>query len=263
MADGGGGPSIQAAGQSCRVAYIEYPSGATNVPPPQGCGSCKCSDGQLDCEEQPCPLGAPVLPCNGKIDSDTISKDRAYVAGHTLTLDVSHPGGCGRHDYAVCYTDVSEGDGSFVELHVIHDGHGDTCEDSIQVSLSFDLRPLADDYVAQRGPGAVIATGYGTYGFGELSCEQRSTLIRQQTYEVVSKVDATCETVGDCVLVEPTTSCSSACPWVISQIGKTELAPRLTTIGEVACELGVGCASDSPSCEPIDGVQCVNGRCVR
>ena len=249
--------------QGCRVAYVDYASGTTDIPPPSGCGRCTCTDATLACSTEDCEQGVPVVPCNGHIDSDTISKDRAFVAGNTLTLEVTHPGDCGRHDYAVCYADVSEVTSDVIELHVIHDGHGDSCDGQSQKTLVFDLSPLGSAYqTAREVDGGVVSTGYGTYGFGALTCEQRATLASAQLAEIATKLDDNCQTPDDCARVETETSCSSGCPVVASLLGEEQLAPLIAAIDRVACGSGEECASQASECDPAASVDCVNARCV-
>lgn len=203
------------------------------------------------------------MPCDGHIDSDTISKDRAFLAGNTLTLEVTHPGACGRHDYAVCYADVSEASSDVVEVHVIHDGHGDVCEGQSQKTLVFDLSPLGSAYRNARGADSgIVSTGYGTYGFGELTCEQRTTLVSAQLAEIATKLDGNCQTVDDCVRVETKTTCSTGCPVAVSLLGEEELSPLLAVIDAVACGAEQGCAEQASECGSAPSVTCVNGRCV-
>jgi hypothetical protein len=98
------GPEPVSGGQTCRVAKVDYPSGAQNIPAPSGCGTCSCNDGALVCTDQACSVGMPILECPEGVSSDPITVVSSELVGPSLTLEVSHGGGCSREpSFALCY----------------------------------------------------------------------------------------------------------------------------------------------------------------
>ncbi len=72
----------------------------------------------------------------------------------TLTLTVSHGGGCEEHDYMlVADEQFKESAPPEVDIRLIHDANGDTCEAGIQKELTFDLSPLRKRF-ADAYPGS-------------------------------------------------------------------------------------------------------------
>jgi len=70
------------------------------------------------------------------------------ISGDTLTLAVTHGGGCAEHDYALFMSP-----GAFLESHPVqanlylrHEDNDDACDGLITATLSFNLRPVADLY---------------------------------------------------------------------------------------------------------------------
>lgn len=262
---------------SCRVAYKEYASGTTGIPIADGssCGSCSCTNGTLECVKLDfCPLGSPVVPCSADLKTDAVDERLGFIAGDSLTLSVGHGGGCATHDYALCY-EQGLGDSlpGYVWLHVIHDGHGDTCEAYLTKPLRFDLTPLAG-YLNQAFPSTdLVNTAYGLYVFGDAAtCNNRVDATRDQIQRSVADTIKTCTSNADCETIDTSTSCYPTCGAVISnapsidsgrQLSKSELSARIAAINAGQCshtdelqcpKMAIDCAALVPAC--------VNGQCV-
>lgn len=91
------------------------------------------SDGGLD------GTGTALELCDtSAIDSVWVSN--LAVSGDNLTMEASFGGGCGEHEFRLCWGgDVMESEPPQVEVHLIHDGNGDSCEAELTEELSFDL----------------------------------------------------------------------------------------------------------------------------
>ncbi len=242
---------------------MSYPSGATDVPPPSGCGSCECRDGALSCSEEACTTGVPITPCGQSIASDPFALTRTLLVGDRLTVEMQHPGGCTRHDYALCYSDIQSAQNDLIEAPLIHDGHGDGCEAQLVADLSFDLSPLADAYVQIRNAASgVVDTGYGLYAFGTLTCEERTTVAELQSADAASKVATSCEFASDWVVAATATSCSAGCPVAVSTTGEAELEALPASVeGAVCGDAAADCEAPTEACPSLD-VDCVGGRCT-
>jgi len=84
-----------------------------------------------------CDYGCTVPP------SDAISVTGIVLSEGTLELSVQYSGGCEEHDfYAFAEYWIKESNPPMVTLHLVHNGHGDTCEANVSDSLSFDLSEM-------------------------------------------------------------------------------------------------------------------------
>ena len=258
------GESRGSTAASCRVAHRTYPSGSTDIPPPTGCGACSCTDGELDCQAAECPdLGVPLVICPEEIVSDPIDVQSYLLAGSSLTLEVGHSGGCGAHDYALCFDPSSRA--SFPEqftVRLIHDAHGDTCAAALSPTLKFDLTKIAETYnQANQANGGIVSTPYGLYAFGDAACTDRARAAEEQVERAVQQVDRTCTTAADCQVASVMTECSLRCSIGVSQAGAAKLDAIIGSIDEQVC--GEGCPSPAIiSCPPAKPVECIDGQCV-
>ncbi len=214
----------------CRYAHTEYPHGADV--PAGACVTCTCQGGKVVCEEPqeaPC-AGLPIVPCPEQIESDDVTVEFAYISDDTLTLELSHAGGCETHDYAVCYEQGwLESDPIQIELKLIHDAHGDSCEALLTASPTFSLLDLQERYTEiYDGASGVIATQFGTYAFGEPSCEERRVAAGHKLYNVTRQLDLTCNRDDDCETVTVQTDCFETCDTVVS------LLPLQSSLGDLA-----------------------------
>lgn len=205
----------------------------------------------------PCPQETP----NG----DPIQVERSSLAGNALTLQVGHSGGCGQHRYDLCYGEFLESWPVQTTLTLIHDANGDTCEAFVTQTLTFDLTPLAESYyrgyVTDNGQ---ISTNYGLYGFGNLSCEDRTAVALSQVSELGEYVDVDCGTADDCSYAANHTACSPGCGTLASTRGVAELDRARTAIEQGVCGdfEGAGCGIAVPPCAPPPQLACVAGKCV-
>lgn len=264
----------------CRVAHQFYPSGTTDIPPPKGCGSCRCDNGELSCSESDCPLGAPVFPCptDGDIDTDRINVARWFIVGDKLTLNIIHGGGCGQHDYALCYVDF-EADLAArtgfiytdypryfeVKLNLIHDAHEDSCLGLISETLEFDLTPIANLYLeASQSDHGMVETPFGFYVFGEATCEERSRSMEIVASDIPNQFND-CSSDDDCMLHALSTGCYTDCrKGVINLSYRDEFEEIMDELSDSIC--GDYQADGCPPPPLLDcglpALACIDGRCT-
>jgi hypothetical protein len=212
-----------------------------------------------------CDAGAPVFECPDNVVSDPLTVESASLIGGSIGFEVTHGGGCGQHDYALCYGPAFlESQPVQVGLRLIHDAHGDPCDALLSARLRFDLAPLAAAYdEAYQTTGGVIRTPYGDFGFGELDCDERREVVGSQITEALSRAGQECSTAADCAMVSIDTSCTAACGAVIGAASSGELASELAAIDAGTCGgAAAPCAPVIPPCDPPPDVSCVAGRCV-
>jgi len=71
---------------------------------------------------------------------DPVFLSEMSIDGSTLTLDASYGGGCEEHAFQLCWDgSVMESDPVQINVALIHDGNGDSCEAEVTETLSFDL----------------------------------------------------------------------------------------------------------------------------
>ena len=81
------------------------------------------------------------------IPQDSLRIDTASVDGDLLRLDVSYEGGCddADHDFALYSTGpIVRTNPPSTETWLSHDAGGDTCTETVQEELTFDLSPLKE-----------------------------------------------------------------------------------------------------------------------
>lgn len=262
---------------SCRVAYQEYASGTTDIPIADGlnCGICTCRDGILDCmESDGCALGPPVFPCPTDWKTDAVTETLPFIAGDSLSLTVGHSGGCATHDYAMCYEQgLGQSLPPYVWLHLIHDGHGDSCEAYITKPLTFDLRPLARNLSQNFPQFNLVNSSYGLYVFGDAAtCEERLDAANDHVNRSAEAIVKTCSSNADCTLVDSTTSCYPTCGTIASslapadpatELSLTAFSTRISAVDAGQCSRmqELGCPQMAVDCAAIV-LACVNGQCV-
>jgi Kazal-type serine protease inhibitor domain len=96
-------------GRSCLVGTVTYPDGTGNIPAPDGCNTCGCTDGTLSCTKKACP--APKI-CGGITGAQcTPTEYCAYVEGQSCGAgDISatclaRPDNCPQYVDPVCGCD--------------------------------------------------------------------------------------------------------------------------------------------------------------
>jgi hypothetical protein len=254
---------------SCRVAYQTYPSGTTNIAPPSGCGSCVCNDGELTCSQSDCPTGVPVIPCptGGNVITDPITVKDANITGDTLTLNVTHGGGCAQHDYALCYVEFGAWSDSrpvIVTTKLIHDAHGDGCEALLSKTLKFDLSPIARVYEeAFLSKGGVVNTEYGQYAFGKLTCQERSNFMSILAPEAIASYK-TCLSDADCSVQAINAKCYFACNAAIyNRAYQQQIEEAVTNLENKICGdyEAEGCPALIHPCTSPPSAACVDGTC--
>ena len=84
---------------------------------------------------------------------DPFSLGNATISGNTLTINLSHGGGCAEHEYELFMSP-----GTFLEsfpvqanLYLRHNANGDICRALITKDITFDLTPIAELH-GQPGP---------------------------------------------------------------------------------------------------------------
>lgn len=207
----------------------------------------------------------PVAYCEDDVMGDPVNIDASALIANTLTLDVSHGGGCAEHTYSLCYGAFLESNPVQVKLRLINDGHGDNCDAVLFRTLRFDLGPLGAAYEqAYQTTGGLISTEYGLYSFGAASCEDRTKSASSQVQAAIARADVSCETNDDCQLVWPSTTCTATCSSPISKNGADALTATIEAIDAGVCGdyAGAGCTPPGiPPCFPAIP-SCVQGKCV-
>jgi hypothetical protein len=274
----GGSAGSVASGASCRVAYQEYPSGTTGIPSADGysCGGCDCTDGTLNCTYLGlCPSGSPIVVCPANIQTDPVLQEmRPFIAGDSLSLSVTYGGGCGDHDFVLCYEPLfAETSPVTASLHLIHDGHGDSCQALKTTGLRFDLASLGAAYNEQyQVAGGLVRTDYGLYVFGEATCDERTGAAADQLARSLAQTVSTCSDVSDCKVVSTATACVPDCGSVVSattpadqaELSASELVSRVSEIDQGQCSVieELGCAIPVVDCAAVV-MDCVENKCVR
>jgi hypothetical protein len=79
---------------------------------------------------------------------DSFRLDAVAINGDTLTLDLTHGGGCKEHFYALFMSPAAFLESFPVQanLYLQHDDNDDACDALLQPKLRFDLRPVAELY---------------------------------------------------------------------------------------------------------------------
>jgi hypothetical protein len=82
-----------------------------------------------------------------EIRKDSFVVDSAFIDGDLLRLRVSYRGGCKEHDFTLYSTGpATETYPPSTETYLSHDARADTCRESLQEELTFDLSPLKERF---------------------------------------------------------------------------------------------------------------------
>jgi hypothetical protein len=246
-------------GASCtEYWYLNSSFGDSDVK----CAACPCGDRSACTDRGACATGAPVYPCPnaGEMPLEPLTFTHHRIDGELLTLDVVHSGGCEPHDYSMCYGPaLTLAEPPAIDLFVLHDAHGDSCDAAVSRTLRFDLSPLST-----LGSG-LLQTPYGLYASGELSCDERKNLSASRIRSLVEQVDLSCQTDNDCETVSVDTACHLACGAVVSSSAAASFEAERARIDETVCAAytEAGCpAPFAPPCIPPLPLRCVDNRCT-
>ena len=84
-----------------------------------------------------------ILP--DSIRQDSFRIDAASVDGDLLRLDVSYEGGCAEHAFTLYSSEyLAESLPPQTNTFLSHDAGGDTCTETVQEELTFNLSPLKE-----------------------------------------------------------------------------------------------------------------------
>lgn len=128
------------------------------------CIACEClASGQWLCSDS---CAHPVELCEASDPTDPLTVDEAIVAGDTLTVSVSHGGGCAEHVYGSCW------DGSFAEsepvqtwVQLTHEDNDDSCDAIVSTDVVIDLAPMRDAWIdAYQQPSGTIIVHVADWG---------------------------------------------------------------------------------------------------
>ena len=266
------GQPMTPSGKSCRVLYAEYPSGS-DLPTSNGCDTCVCQDGEVICSgaEIPCASGVPVAECpRGEIEHtiDPIEVLASRFEGDILVLKVRYGGGCGRHDYGLCYgPEFLESYPVQTRLRLLHDAHEDLCNALLETTLRFDLSNLANRYKsAYQAEGGLISTPYGLYAFGELPCNERLQAADAQIELAHDFARKDCITDDDCRVTSAKLSCGSlgcAYPVNVSDVEALSSWARAMDTPVCGADFASACPEGVRLCGTSDAfVACREGECV-
>jgi hypothetical protein len=228
------------------------------------CAACPCGDRTACTDFGTCDTGAPIYPCpmSGEIRLDDLSYDPGEIDGDLLTMEVLYDGGCAPHDFALCYWPMPSllppDDNVDVDLILLHDAHGDSCEAEIHRTLHFDLSPLS-----ALGAG-LLSTPYGLFASGELSCDDRKKLSAERISNLAGRADLSCQTDNDCQEVSIDTACHLGCGALVSRSAAASFEAERARIDETVCAPyeQAGCPAPSvPPCVPPPPLRCVQNRC--
>ena len=253
----GGSPT----GASCTEYWY---LNSSSVDSDSECAACPCGDRSACTDLGTCAKGAPVYPCpsDGEIPVDGLAYGFREFDGELLTVDVFHGGGCAPHDYSVCYWPMPvllDAPGVNVNLILLHDAHGDSCEAAINRTLRFDLSPLS-----ALGLG-LVTTPYGHFASGELSCDDRKKLSADRISRLAGRAAVSCQTDNDCQEVSIDTACHRACGAPVSRSAAASFEAERARIDETVCGpyTQAGCPVPSvPPCVPPPPLRCVNNLCT-
>ncbi|MFQ5769302.1 MAG: hypothetical protein ACE5HX_02115 [bacterium] len=86
---------------------------------------------------------APAL-----IQKDLFELKSIAIVGDTISLALTHGGGCKEHSYALYMSPAAFLESYPVQANLFlqHDAHGDACKALITTEVSFNLRPIAELY---------------------------------------------------------------------------------------------------------------------
>lgn len=264
-----GGASGGAAGGAAPVAecFPAHEYFAVQGEQTLNCAACACDGAEPECTDVDCDAGIPVYPCDDErppAESD-FDVDSFLIDGDTLTIEVSHLGGCEQRYTGLCFEGFLESSPVQTSLRFEHRLiRNGICDLRYERPIRFQLGALRDAYLeAYGGESGVIDTNFGPYGFGELECRERVDLANAQISSVVEGLDASCQTDSDCVNVSIDTACHRACGWNVSRSSEAALALAVAKIDQSVCTpyTAAGCPSPfAPPCVP-PMPRCLDGLC--
>ena len=97
----------------------------------------------------------PVIDCPAEWESAAITVSSMSVADNNiLELGVGYTGGCTDHFVDVCWNrEFSTDSPPEVQLFIMHNNQGDTCNDPVTKDLSYLLTTLLDVWWSETGTG--------------------------------------------------------------------------------------------------------------
>ena len=214
-----------------------------------------------------------VIACPPGAESDGFDPIRHRLHGDIVEIDIAHSGGCAQHEYRLCYEGFAESYPVQVGLRLLHAANGDTCEAYIYKSLQFDLQPLAEAYARlYQTKDDIVLTSYGTYAFGNPSCENRTRAAADQVSQAVRWASLgspvidqpACTEDSDCSWVSTNVSCSLGCGAPVGSGSTAELEDGLAKVERETCEdFTTSCPMlFQPPCAPPRALTCALGECV-
>jgi hypothetical protein len=143
----------------------------------------------------------------------------------------------------------------------------------LSTEVTFDLSPYADYYnEAYATEGGIIITNYGTYSFGDLSCQDRTLAAEAQAREAAQatlqeddgSAGPVCSSDADCEWASVDTTCSAACGAIVSTLHLDQFSTALDAIETHTCaDFADGCDPVVvPPCVPPPALACQNNTCV-
>lgn len=110
-----------------------------------------CHPDSGDCDLRPPVRLTDLEP--SKIEKSPFRLNSVSLRGKTLTLNISHSGGCAEHTYELFMSPAVFMESFPVQanLYLRHDDHGDLCEAYLSKDISFDITPIIDSYRESYG----------------------------------------------------------------------------------------------------------------
>ena len=225
-ASGGGGASVGAAGGSCNYQGKSFSDGQ-NFPASDGCNTCSCRAGSVNCTLHACQVDCAALQDQyaealKRAKACDPAAQRAQCQG-TIASNLS----CG------CPTPVNESNGqALIDISSVETQAGSSCSLPCPPCLS---------------PG--LATTCTPAG----SCEYAPL----RAGEVSCKVDGVVYPSGATGIPEPTGGCNK-CSCENGELGCTEIGCP----GGYGCPVGTKFATQCAQCGPTDGCQIIEYGCL-
>jgi hypothetical protein len=95
---------------------------------------------------------------------DPFRLDSIRVRGENVEITVSYPGGCTQHTFEIIWNEaVPNTNAPAINLAIIHESNGESCEAYITETLTFKLGELVDSSLA----GAVSVAAFSGYDSGD------------------------------------------------------------------------------------------------
>jgi len=285
----GGSTSVSSGGTSMSSGGVPVPAGAWGlggggVPVPGGTwtgggepseagagfGGSAGGDGE--------PIGSmklfPAMQCPANAKSDEFDLIRHRLYGDVLQLEIGHTGGCAEHEYTLCYEGEFVGSSPVqVELRLLHNANGDTCQTYSTQSLITTLDGLAEAYALRyQKTSDIVLTTYGTYAFGTPECEARTRAASDQIAQALrwsqmgppAVAHPTCASDDDCNWVSTNVSCSVGCGAPLGSVRTVTFERFLGRIDQHTCkDFSSSCPMlPQPPCAPPRALSCTGGECM-